>query len=145
MTKKLVTFLLVEDDDTHAHLVGRSLDKARIANEVFRAADGVEAMRFLRQEGEHADKPRPDVVLLDLKLPKMDGHEVLAAIKDDSQLKLIPVVIMTTSDEETDREKAYAHQANSYVVKPVDFDKFRQMVNDLCLYWGVWNESPFGD
>jgi len=145
MTKGLVTFLLVEDDDTHAHLVKRSLDKSRVANEVFRAADGVEALAFLRQAGEHADKPRPDVVLLDLKLPKMNGHDVLAAIKQDADLKLIPVVIMTTSDAETDRERAYQHQANSYVVKPADFEKFRQLVDDVCLYWGVWNEPPFGD
>jgi CheY-like chemotaxis protein len=144
MTKGLVTFLLVEDDDTHAHLVKRSLEKARVANELFRVADGIEAMTFLRQRDEHADKPRPDVVLLDLKLPKMNGHEVLAEIKRQPELRLIPVVIMTTSDTETDREKAYEHRANSYVVKPVNYEKFRQLVDDLCLYWGVWNEPPFG-
>jgi CheY-like chemotaxis protein len=144
MSKPLVTFLLVEDDDTHAHLAMRSLDKARVSNQVHRVCDGVEAMAFLRQEGEYADKPRPDVILLDLKLPKMDGHEVLAAIKQDDDLKLIPVVVMTTSDAETDREQAYEHHANSYVVKPVDFEKFRKLVDDLSLYWGVWNEPPLG-
>jgi CheY-like chemotaxis protein len=145
MTQRLVTYLLVEDDDTHAYLVKRSLDKARVANEVYRVADGAEAMAFLRQEGEYADKPRPDVVLLDLQLPKMNGHEVLTAIKQDPDLKKIPVVIMTTSDAETDRERAYEHRANSYIVKPVDFDKFCRLVDDLCHYWGVWNESPFAD
>jgi CheY-like chemotaxis protein len=145
MSKKLVTFLLVEDDDTHAHLVVRSLSRARVANEVFRVKDGVEATAFLRQEREYADKPRPDVVLLDLQLPKMDGHEVLAVIKQDQDLKRIPVVVMTTSDTETDREQAYEHHANSYVVKPVDFEKFRKLVDDLSLYWGVWNEPPSGN
>jgi CheY-like chemotaxis protein len=74
----------------------------------------------------------------------MDGHEVLTAIKQDDNLKLIPVVIMTTSGAESDREKAYELQANSYVIKPVDFRKFRELVDELSLYWGVWNESPFG-
>jgi CheY-like chemotaxis protein len=145
MTKSLVNFLLVEDDDNHAHLVTRSLNKARVTNRVFRVKDGLEAMSYLRQQGIYSTQPRPDVVLLDLKLPKMDGHEVLAEIKRDADLKLIPVVIMTTSDAETDREIAYEHHANSYVVKPVDFEKFRKLVDDLSLYWSVWNESPFGD
>ncbi|MCO8121707.1 response regulator [Stieleria sp. TO1_6] len=145
MTPHLLTFLLVEDDDNHAHLVMRSLKKARVQNQVFRAADGAEALAFLRREGEHADKPHPDVILLDLKLPKISGHEVLASIKQDEQLRVIPVVVMTTSDAESDRAKAYEYHANSYVVKPVDFERFRQLVNDLCLYWGVWNEPPEGN
>ncbi len=142
MTKHLVNFLLVEDDDIHAHLVERSLKKARVGNRIFRVANGAEALAFLRQEEPYADQPRPDVVLLDLKLPKVDGHEVLAAIKADLTLHTIPVVVMTTSDAESDRERAYEHNANSYVVKPVDFDKFRQLVSELSLYWGVWNEPP---
>lgn len=145
MTPHLMTFLLVEDDDNHAHLVMRSLKKARVHNQVFRVADGAEAIAFLRQEGEHTDKPHPDVVLLDLKLPKVSGHEVLATIKTDEALRRIPVVVMTTSDAESDRAKAYGHHANSYVVKPVDFERFRQLVSDLCLYWGVWNEPPEGE
>lgn len=138
--KQLVSFLLVEDDDTHAHLVTRSLARSRIANKVYRVEDGAKALEFLRCQGEYVNQVRPDVVLLDLKLPKVDGHQVLSAIKTDSELKKIPVVVMTTSDAESDRAKAYEHHANSYVVKPVDFEKFRQLVNDLCLYWGVWNE-----
>jgi len=145
MTKKLVTFLLVEDDDIHAHLVTRSMENARVANEVIRVSDGAEAISFLRREGRFAGQPRPDIILLDLKLPKVDGHEVLAAIKEDETLRMIPVVVMTTSDTESDREQAYQHHANSYVVKPVDFEKFRKLVDDLSLYWGVWNESPFGE
>ena len=142
MTAHLMTFLLVEDDDNHAHLVTRSLKKARVQNQVFRVADGAEAIAFLRREGQYSDMPHPDLVLLDLKLPKMSGHEVLAIIKTDEELRKIPVVVMTTSDAELDRAKAYEHHANSYVVKPVDFERFRQLVNDLCLYWGVWNEPP---
>ncbi len=129
-------------DDTHAHLVTRSLARARVSNEVHRARDGEEALAFLRREGEFADAPRPDVVLLDLQLPKLDGHEVLATIKQDHDLMRIPVVIMTTSDAERDREQAYELHANSYVVKPVDFERFRQLVEELSLYWGVWNEPP---
>jgi CheY-like chemotaxis protein len=144
MSRKRVTFLCVEDDNIHAHLVIRSLAKSPVANEVFRVANGLEAMAFLRQEGEYASKPRPDVVLLDLKLPQMSGHEVLAAIKEDEDLKLIPVVVMTTSDAEIDRARAYERLANSYVVKPADFEDFQRLVDDLCLYWGACNESPFG-
>ena len=142
MNQQLIKFLLVEDDDTHAHLVARSLAKSRVANQVHRVTDGAEAIEFLKRQGKYANQVRPDVVLLDLKLPKLDGHEVLSRIKSDPDLKTIPVVVMTTSDAESDRAKAYQHHANSYVVKPVDFEKFRLLVNDLCLYWGVWNEIP---
>ncbi|TWT98355.1 response regulator [Stieleria varia] len=145
LSPHLLTFLLVEDDDNHAHLVMRSLQKARVQNRVFRVSDGAEALAFLRSEGDFADTPHPDVVLLDLNLPKLSGHEVLAIIKQDEHLKTIPVVVMTTSDAESDRVKAYEHHANSYVVKPLDFDRFRELVRDLCLYWGVWNEPPEGE
>ena len=144
MTPRLLTFLLVEDDDNHAHLVTRSLKKARVQNQVFRVRDGAAALAFLKRQGEYVGKPHPDVILLDLKLPKLSGHEVLASIKQDDELKMIPVVVMTTSDAESDRAKAYEYHANSYVVKPVDFERFRQLVADLCLYWGVWNEPPEG-
>ncbi len=144
MSPHLLTFLLVEDDDNHAHLVTRSLKKARVQNRVFRVGDGAEALAFLRREGEYVEMPHPDVVLLDLKLPKISGHEVLATIKQDDHLKMIPVVVMTTSAAESDRARAYEHHANSYVVKPLDFDRFRELVKDLCLYWGVWNEPPEG-
>jgi CheY-like chemotaxis protein len=145
MRNRLVRFLLVEDEDVHAELVMRSLQKARVSNEVYRVADGAEALAFLRRQGQYTGEPRPDVILLDLKLPKVDGHEVLEAIKRDESLRVIPVVVMTTSAAETDRAEAYRHHANSYVVKPVDFDKFRQLVTDLSLYWGVWNVPPCED
>src|SRR5690606_24500907 len=95
---------------------------------------------YVRRQGRFADVRRPDVILLDLKLPKVNGHEVLAAIKDDPDLCSIPVVVLTTSSAETDRLKAYRHHANSYLVKPINFSRFRQMVSDLSLYWGVWNQ-----
>ena len=140
MQPKLLHFLLVEDDDDHATIMIRTLRQNRIANAVDRVADGMQAMAYLRQEGQYREKPRPDIVLLDLKLPRMDGHEVLAAIKEDERLRSIPVVVLTTSDAESDRARAYDHHANSYLVKPVDFERFRQMANELSLYWGVWNE-----
>lgn len=140
----MMHFLLVEDDDSHAKITLRSLQMNRVANTVDRVADGVEALRYLKQEGQYAGRPRPDVILLDLKLPKLDGHEVLHEIKQHEELCCIPVVVLTTSDAEADRSKAYQQHANSYLVKPVDFDKFRQMVNELCLYWGIWNAPPDG-
>ncbi len=144
MDSNLVHFLLVEDNDSHAALISRSFDReGRFNNSLNRVTDGIEALDYLRQRGDYATRPRPDVVLLDLSLPKMDGHELLAAIKRDPQLQTIPVVILTTSDNDADRRKAYQLHANSYLVKPANFDQFRQMVCDLNVYWGVWNRpSP---
>ena len=144
MPERLIHFLLVEDDDSHAKLTLRSLRSNRVANTVDRVADGAQAMQYLRRESAFVDRPRPDVILLDLKLPKLDGHEVLQRVKEDPALRDIPVVILTTSDAETDRARAYLHHANSYLVKPVDFEKFRQMVQELCLYWGIWNAPATG-
>lgn len=135
----LVKFLMIDDDADHIKLVARSLSKERIGNSFVWFTDGLEALKYLRREGEHAEAPRPDVILLDLKLPKMDGHEVLAKIKEEKSLAGIPVVILTTSNAEIDRCKAYKLHANSYLVKPVDMKSFQQMVIDLSLYWGVWN------
>jgi CheY-like chemotaxis protein len=137
---KLLHFLLVEDDDDHATILIRTLRQNRISNTVDRVADGADALTYLRREGPYATKPRPDVVLLDLKLPGVDGHDVLATMKADPDLRAIPVVVLTTSDAEFDRTRAYDLHANSYLVKPVDFERFRQMANELSLYWGVWNE-----
>ncbi len=132
---QMMRFLLVEDDDAHAAITLRSLRQNRVANAVDRVADGALALEYLRREGN----PRPDIILLDLNLPKVDGHEVLAALKEDPELCIIPVVVLTTSDAEVDRLRAYQHHANSYLVKPIDFERFREMVRDLSLYWGVWN------
>lgn len=140
--QQLVNFLLVEDDDDHSDLVMRALKRARILNHMERVRDGVEAIMYLNKEGEFSDKVRPDIVLLDLKLPKKDGFEVLKEIRESESLRTMPVVILSTSSAETDRAKAYTYHANSYLNKPVDFDQFQKMVEDLCLYWGVWNEGP---
>lgn len=135
-------FLLVEDDDDHAFLVERAMTGNRIANTLARVPDGVEAIRYLRRETPYDEDPVPDVILLDLNLPKMNGHEVLDEIKSDPALKQIPVVVLTTSIAQDDRNRAYDARANSYLTKPVDFDQFHNMVQDLMLYWAVWNQSP---
>jgi len=137
-----VHFLLVEDDDSHVELIELALADNRVANTIHRVADGIEAMRYLNSEGEHAGRILPDVVLLDLKLPRMDGLEVLSAIKKDPVLHTLPVVVLTTSSAEADRAKAYEFHANSYVVKPLDFNQFHRMVKELHLYWSAWNEPP---
>ncbi len=139
MEQATTRFLLVEDDDDHAEFLIRALKRARSTNQVERMGDGAQALAYLRGEGEHVGRPTPNVILLDLKLPKVDGHEVLAAIKSDPVLFTIPVVVLTTSDAESDRARAYAYHANSYLVKPIDFERFRQLIHDLEMYWGVWN------
>jgi CheY-like chemotaxis protein len=126
-------------------LVEDSLGDVRLMQEVFREAnsairrhvayDGVEAMAFLRQEGVHKDAPRPDLILLDLNLPKMDGREVLARIKEDDSLRLIPTVILTTSDSEADIVRSYELQANSYLSKPVQLEAFESLVKSINDFW----------
>lgn len=140
--ERLLKFLLVEDDDDHATILTRILERERIVNDIDRARDGVEAMEFLHARLAMGVEYLPDVILLDLKLPKKDGHEVLVEIKEDPKLRAIPVVVLTTSDNERDRIKAYQHYVNSYLVKPLDMMSFRKMVEDLSLYWGIWNRAP---
>jgi CheY-like chemotaxis protein len=135
-------FLLVEDDAAHAKLVRMALEEHRVTNSVECVGDGAEALAYLAGEGQYAGKPRPDVILLDLKLPKIDGHEVLKRVKEDENLRSIPVVVLTTSDSEADRAKAYMSHANSYIVKPVDFDSFDRIVRDLEFYWAAVNAPP---
>lgn len=137
---RLVSFLLVEDDEDHAQLVIRSLASNRVTNKIDHVKDGAEALDYLFQRDKYQNQVRPDIILLDLKLPKVDGLEVLRCIKGDPHLKVIPVVILTTSAAESDRSMAYSSNANSYLVKPMDFAKFRKMAEDLNLYWGMWNQ-----
>jgi two-component system response regulator len=134
------TILLVEDNPADEALTLRALRKANIANEVVVARDGVEAIEMLFS----GDVPRtiPELILLDLKLPKLDGHEVLKRIREDERTRLLPVVILTTSVEDEDRVEGYRLGANSYIRKPVDFNEFSQAVVQLGLYWLVLNESP---
>lgn len=138
--------LLVEDDEAHAMLIMRSFEEARIANRIYWVTNGEEALDYLFHREKYADKeksPRPDLILLDLRLPKRDGHEVLKEIKKSEELRIIPVVVLTTSESEADMIKAYLNYANSYLVKPVDFDKFKRMTEHLGYYWLVWNQHPW--
>ena len=138
--------LLVEDNPDDEALTVRALKKNKIVNEVVVARDGVQALDYLFCEGPHAgrDKELPQVVLLDLKLPKLDGLGVLRRIRSDARTKLLPVVILTSSNEEQDRTSGYGLGANSYVRKPVDFDQFVEAARQLGLYWLVLNEPPPG-
>jgi CheY-like chemotaxis protein len=142
MDARKTHFLLVEDSDAHAKLVMFQLYDKELPITVDRVSDGAEALQYLRGEGRFAGRPRPDVILLDLKLPRMDGHEVLESIKNDEHLQSIPVVVLTTSETETDRRKAYGNHANSYLTKPIDYPRFQKMMKDLRLYWSTWNQPP---
>ena len=137
--------LFVEDDLDHAELVIRSLEVNLVANRITHLLDGEAALDYVFKRGEYADEetsPRPHLILLDLRLPKVDGLQVLAEIKADQDLRQIPVVVLTTSEAESDIARAYDNHANSYLVKPVDFDKFRQLMGDLGFYWLAWNRHP---
>ena len=127
--------LLVEDSPGDVRLTREAFRDANMAVRLHVASDGVEAMAFLRQEGEHADAPRPDFILLDLNLPRMDGREVLARIKEDESLKTIPTVILTTSDAEADIVKSYQLRANAYLSKPVQLDAFEGLVRSISDFW----------
>lgn len=137
--------LLVEDNQDDEVLTLRALRQNNILNEVIVARDGVEALDYLFAAGAHKGRDTnimPQVVLLDLKLPKIDGFEVLKRIRTDSRTKLLPVVILTSSKEETDLINGYSLGANSYICKPVDFENFVEAVRKLGLYWLVLNEAP---
>lgn len=136
--------LLVEDNPDHVALTIRALKKNNIANDVIVATDGAQALDMLLARGDHADKPidLPHVVLLDLKLPKVDGLEVLRNLRADDRTRLLPVVILTSSDEEQDVVQSYRSGANSYIRKPVDFMQFLEATKQLGLYWLVLNEGP---
>jgi len=143
MKSKII--LLVEDNPDDVQLTLRALKKSKIMNEVVVAQDGVEALEYLFGTGKYAGrdtKVLPQVVLLDLKMPRMDGLETLQRIRKDERTKLLPVVVLTTSSEDRDRVESYHFGANSYVRKPVDFNSFAEAVNQLGLYWLVLNESP---
>jgi two-component system response regulator len=140
-----VEILLVEDNPYDAELTLRALHKRGLANKLLTFPDGVEALDFLFGTGEYAGRnlmPRPRVIFLDLKLPRINGLEVLEKIKADERTKTIPVVVLTSSQEESDITKSYNLGVNSYMVKPVDFDKFFQVVEELGLYWLLLNKVP---
>jgi CheY-like chemotaxis protein len=126
-----IELLLVEDDPGDAMMTREALKEAKIVNQLHVVDNGEAAIAFLRQEGEYADAPRPDLIFLDLNLPRVDGREVLAFVKGDDSLRRIPLVILTTSDSEDDIARSYDLHANAYVTKPVDFDSFLNAVRQV--------------
>ena len=130
-----VEILLVEDNPGDVRLTKEELREGKVYNNLHWAKDGVEALEFLRREGKHSEAPRPDIILLDLNLPKKDGREVLSSIKNDDRFKQIPVVILTTSEAEEDVLRSYELHANCYITKPVDLDKFIVVVQSIDRFW----------
>jgi len=140
-----IVVLLVEDDAAHAEIVRRNFEDCRLANRLIHVSDGQAALDYLNHQDAFSDPasaPLPGIILLDLRLPKVDGMQVLQTIKSDPKHSSIPVVILTTSKAELDIVKAYSLHANSYLVKPVDFTKFTELMNIFSFYWVVWNQSP---
>jgi CheY-like chemotaxis protein len=140
----LHSVLLVEDNPNDVELTLSALKEARLANEIVVTNDGEQALDYLMRRGRYAGRttPNPAVILLDLKMPKIDGHEVLRRIRADTYLRLIPVVVLTSSREEKDLYSSYDKGANSYVVKPVDFEEFIGAISKLGVFWAVLNEPP---
>jgi len=128
---EVVDVLLVEDDDGDVLMTKEAFEYHKIRNRLHVVNDGEQALQFLRREGEYADAPRPGLILLDLNLPRRDGREVLAELKDDPELGVIPVVVLTTSEAEEDIIRSYRLHANAYVSKPVDFDRFIEVVRHI--------------
>ncbi|HUJ18944.1 MAG TPA: response regulator [Nitrospirota bacterium] len=141
-TRKDIDVLLVEDDAGDVELTREGLAAAKLIVNLHVVDDGVKALKFLRREHPYSDVPRPDVVLLDLNMPKKDGREVLKEIKDDKNLHSIPVVILTTSDADADIVKCYDLGANCYITKPVGFDAFIKVVNTLEEFWFTVVKMP---
>lgn len=142
---KVIDILLVEDSEGDVRLVRESLKENKLNNNLFVVKDGVEAMNFLLKKEGYTDMPNPDLIILDLNLPKKDGREVLAEIKSDENLKRIPVVILTTSDSETDIIKTYNLHANCYIIKPLDLTQFINVVKNIENFWLSIVKLPDGE
>lgn len=137
--------LIVEDEPAHAELTQRAIRKAGNANRIHIVTDGEKAFDYLYNRGKYEDKvkyPVPGLILLDIKLPGMDGVEVLKQIKEDPKLKLIPVIMLTTSEREEDIVRSYEHYANSYLTKPVGFKEFEEKIMQIDFYWMILNKPP---
>ena len=144
MANRPLRVLLAEDNNAHATLVERSLEDHGFDVEIIRVRDGDEALKYLHRQGPLVEpgESLPDLVLLDLRMPKTDGLEVLRQIKSDGKLHRLPVVVLTTSASESDVDQAYELRANSYLVKPADFEQFSTLMRDLGFYWSRWNKAP---
>ena len=141
-----LVLLLIEDNEAHAEMVKRSFEQHRVSNIIKHVDNGQAGLDYLFRRGEYNDEakyPAPHCVLLDLRLPRVDGLEVLRQVKSDKLLKKMPVVILTTSAAENDVAQAYEYQANSYVVKPMDFKKFESLMDEMGYYWMAWNQNPW--
>jgi CheY-like chemotaxis protein len=137
--------LYVEDDPAHAEIAKRNLKSYQLLNNIIHVDDGQKALDYLFRNGEYQDpntSPRPHIILLDLRLPKVDGLEVLERVRKNDELKMIPIVILTTSDAEMDLDRAYKSNVNSYLVKPLDFNKFSELLKTFGFYWLAWNQYP---
>lgn len=145
-TGEPVNILLVEDDPGHAELIKRTLKEHRIANHMYHLSDGEAALDYLFRQNEYSNpkkSPLPHLILLDLRLPKVDGLEILKQIKKKKELRQIPVVVLTTSEAEKDVARAYENYVNSYLVKPVDFEKLSNLIELMGFYWLGWNKNPW--
>lgn len=136
--------LLVEDNPADARLTEETFRDSRVCNNLHHVSDGVQAMKFLRRQNGYSEAPRPDLILLDLNMPKKDGREVLAELKQDPELSRIPVVVLTTSEAEKDVLKSYNLHANCFVTKPVDFEKFQELIRVIGQFWFMVVTLPDG-
>ncbi len=144
---EFVLVMLIEDNLDHAELVMRTLAEHQVVNQIRHFTEGQSALDYLFRREEYADpatSPRPNLILLDLRLPRVDGLEILKEIKNSDELRCIPVVVLTTSEAERDIARAYLNHANSYLVKPVGFEEFNKLMEDMGFYWLGWNTSPIG-
>ncbi len=140
-----IEILLADDSATDVMLAEEALEHAKVRNHLHVVKDGVEALAFLRQEGRYAGSPRPDLILLDLNMPRKDGREVLSEVKADESLRAIPVVVLTTSEAQEDVLSSYGLHANCYITKPVDFEQFANVVRAIDQFWFTVVTLPTGD